>query len=197
VTTAPDVVHGAWVRRSASVSGSEHFETQHVIWLQAATCYADIRVPFRDGVESRCFSGQSGWDADGYRWSRQLDLAPVGGDDVGTLTWEDGTLVERGMFPTPDGEVPYEEIWVRLPGGDGPYLAMVAGRACLVRVGDHAITVRDDRPVGGTFSAAYRVLEPAGWVLLHAIGTDAARLPDPGDLPDWPLVHRGVTEVLV
>ena len=194
MSVAQDVVHGAWVRRSASVSGSAHFETQHVIWLQAATCYADIRVPFHAGVESRCFSGQSGWDADGYRWTRHLDMEPVGGDDVGKLTWEDDALIERGLFPTPQGEVPYVEVWVRLPGGDGPFLAMEDRQSCLVRVGDHAITVVDGRPDGGSFSAAYRVLGPSGWSLIHAIG-DGARLPDPADLPDWPIMHRGTTEV--
>jgi hypothetical protein len=197
MTTAPDDLHGAWARRSASVGGSEPFESQHVIWLQARTCYADLRVPFAPGAQARCFTGRSGWQGDRYHWSRHLDLEPVGGDDVGDLSWEGDAVVERGMFPTADGEVPYEEEWVRLPGSDGPFLALEGEAACLVRVGDHAITVVDERAEGGDMSAAYCVRDDEGWVLVYAIGAGAGALPDPSDPPDWPVIHRGTVGVMV
>lgn len=194
MSAAQDVVHGAWTRRSASVSGSEHFETHHVIWLQAGTCYADIRVPFCVGAVARCFTGRSGWDGDRYRWRRHLDLEPVPGEDVGDLSWVGGALVERGMFPTPKGEVPYEEVWVHMTRSEGLFIALEAPAACLVRTGHHAITVVDGRPGGGDLAAAYRFLGASGWALAHAVGGGAASLPDPDDDVDWPVIHRGTTE---
>jgi hypothetical protein len=187
----------AWGRRSVSVGGGPHFETQQVIWLQAGPCYADIRVGFHPAADERCFTGRSGWDGARYRWSHHLDLesSSPAADDVGDLTWEDGRLVERGLFPTGDGAVTYEEVWVRLPGDGGPSVSLEAGHACLVRVGDHAITVVDERLGGGEFRACYRVFGAGGWSVAAVIGDDAAGLPGPDILPDWPVIHQGATEV--
>lgn len=199
----PDFVHGAWGRRSASVGGSEPFETQHVIWLQAGTCYADLRVPFTSPAATRCFTGRSGWEGKRYRWTHHLDLESVAGvapdcaDDVGDLSVEDGALIERGDFPTAEGPVPYEEAWVRLPGGCGPYLAMESPTAVLVQVGEHAITVVDARAGGGTFVAVYRTLGAAGWSAVATIGGEAEALPGPEDPPDWAVVHRGTAAASV
>jgi hypothetical protein len=191
----PDLVHGAWARRSASVDGSEHFETQHVIWLQAGTCYADLRVPFSAEADVVCFSGRSGWDVDGFRWRRRLDLCPVGGDDVAELTWDGQAIVERGLFPTPDGPVPYEEVWVRLPSGCGDFLALEGPDACLVQVGDHAVTVVDGRTRGGAFAAVYRRREAGVWVVQTSIGAAAESLPGVDDPPAWTVIHRGTAAV--
>jgi hypothetical protein len=188
-------MNGAWGRRSVAVGGGPHFETQHVVWLQAGPCYADIRVPFHPAADRRCFTGRSGWEGARYRWSHHLDLQTLSpaADDVGELVWEDGALVERGLFPTSDGAVTYEEVWVRLPGDDGPSVAFEAANACLVRVGDRAITVVDERP-GGEFHACYRILGDDGWAVAAAIG-DGAGLPSPDVPPDWPVVHRAPAEV--
>jgi len=197
--TAPDLLHGAWTRRSVSIDGGPAFETQSVVWLQAGTRYADLRVPFHPDADQRCFTGRSGWDGDCYRWTHQLDLEgsdSAAADDTGDLTWEDGAVVERGMFPTGDGEVPYEEVWVRLPDADGPWQVLEAPKACLVRVGRHSITVVDRRPGGGEFAACYRMLARGGWRTALAIG-DATRLPAPGDAPrDWRVVHAGDSSVV-
>lgn len=193
--TEPDMVHGAWARRSASVDGCPHFETQLVVWLQAGRQYADLRVPFHPAADERCFTGRSFWDADRYRWTHVLDLEPgsPAADDVGDLRWEDGALVERGLFPTAAGPIAYEEIWARLPGSEGSSCALVAPGACLVRVGDHAITVVDARETGGEFRACYRVREPHGWRVVAAIG-NPADLPGPDAPPDWaPLSSSAAT----
>jgi hypothetical protein len=196
----PDLVHGAWMRRSASIDGGPHFETQLVVWLQAGTCYADLRVPFHPDADQRCFTGRSFWDGDGYRWTHHLDLEAANGvssaaaDDLGYLSWIDGALVETGVFPTPGGPVPYEEIWVRLPEGDGRWLAMERPDGCLVRVGDHAITVVDRRGAGGEFAACYRVLGRRGWGIEAAIGA-ADGLPGPDVIVDgWTVIHSGCRE---
>ena len=192
----PDLVHGAWARRAATVGGSEPFETQHVVWLQAGACYADVRVPFHPAAEQRCFTGRSGWDADGYRWTHAIDLDPVNGDDVGSLCWEHGELVERGMFPTVDGDVEYVEWWVRLDGANGPFLAAEGPNGCLLRVGDHAISVVDDRGDGGAFAACYLTLAGGRWRPQASIGR-CDKLPSPDRPPsEWRLVHTGTGEVV-
>jgi hypothetical protein len=193
---APDIVHGAWARQSASIGGGPRFETQLVVWLQAGTCYADIRTPLHPDAAERCFTGRSFWDGDSYRWTHHLDLdvGSPAADDFGDLRMEDGALIETGMFPTADGSVPYEEVWVPLARSTGPWLAMEAERGCLVRVGDHAITVLDERGTGGGFTACYRILGDDGWVVVATVGSDARAdaLPRPDDLPtDWRVIHTG------
>lgn len=151
-------IDGAWTRRWVRLEGGPAFETQHVVWLQAGAAYADIRVPFHVSAAARCFTGTSGWDGGRYRWTHHLDLEGIDGpaaDDIGDLQWERDVLLERGMFPTADGAVGYEEAWVRLPGSGGPASGTSTDRSTEVRVGDHAITVVDERP-HGPFTATYR-----------------------------------------
>ena len=192
----PDVVHGAWTRQAVAVDGGPLFETQHVVWIQTGTCYADVRVPFHVAAEQRCFTGRSGWDSDAYRWTHHFDLeigAPTA-DDVGELTWDGDTLIERGMFPTARTTVAYEERWVRLPEWRGPFLALEGDAACMVRSGAHVITVVDQRPTGGGFAAAYRRLRDGAWATVLTIGR-AECLPSPDDAPEgWRIVHRGTCE---
>ncbi|MGO9872499.1 MAG: hypothetical protein ACLPVY_01765 [Acidimicrobiia bacterium] len=190
----PELVHGAWARKSVSVGGGPHFETQRVVWLQSGTRYADIRLPFHPAADQRCFAGSSGWDGDRYRWTHRLDLAEVDSppaDDIADLISENGVLVERGIFPSASGAVAYEEVWVRLAGAEGTWQAVDARDGCLVRVGDHAITVVDRRRDGGRFAASYRVRSSTGWKVELALG-DATGLPLPGGTePGWLVVHAG------
>lgn len=177
-------VQGAWTRQSMAIGGGEGFETQHVYWLQAGPCYADLRVPFHPAAAERCFAGRSAWEGDDQgrlRWTHRLDLERANPEDVGELAWEGGQLIERGWFGTDR----YEELWVRLDDGKGPFLAAEGRHGCLVQVGCHAITVVDDRAAGGSFAACYRVCSHSGWETHAAIG-DSANLPSPAAIPaDW------------
>lgn len=169
-------VDGAWTRQSVTVGGSEAFETQRVYWLQVGGCYADLRVPFHPSGGTACFAGRSGWDGDRYRWTHRLDLEDPavmglgggpGGDDVGQLHWEGEHLIERGLL----GAVPYEEVWVRLPGGEGEPQILEADNGCHVQAGGHAITILDERAAGGGFNACYRVRRGDGeWEIRAQIG---------------------------
>ncbi len=166
VERAPFDVHGAWARHSVSIDGSVAFETQRVYWLQAGDFYADLRVPFVADAPTSCFSGHSGWDGGRYRWTHELDLAGSDAIDIGELTWDGARLVERGVL----GTMPYEEVWVRLPGGDGDAEATASAGACYVRVGDHAITIVDGRARGGSFEASYQVRVGSDWEISATIG---------------------------
>jgi hypothetical protein len=188
-------LHGAWSRRWVTVGNGAAFETQSVIWLQAGPCYADLRVPFHPDAVPRCFAGRSGWDGEEYRWTHELDLEGAyspAADDTGEMRVEGGAVIERGLFPTATGPLPYEEMWVGLPGGEGVWQAFSAPHACLVRVGGHSITVVDLRGWGKGFAAAYWVLTANRWVSQLSLG-DPTRLPTPDTLPpaDWRLVGAG------
>jgi hypothetical protein len=176
-------VQGAWTRESVTVAGSDAFETQLVYWLQAGPCYADIRVPFHPGAAFRCFAGRGGWRGDSFLWTHRLDLEESNPEDVGHLFWEQGRLVERGWF----GNLAYEEVWRRIDDEKGPFVAAEGPNGCLVRVGDHAVTVIDRRGSSSreSFGACYRVLTLDGWETRVAIG-DAAPLPSPAEIPtEW------------
>ncbi len=150
-------VEGAWSRRWVRIAGGPAFETQHAVWLQAGARYADVRVPFHPDAEAVCFSGSSGWDGDRFRWTHRIDLAArsLPADDIADLGWQGDVLLERGTFPAATGAVAYEEAWVRLPGSDGPSGALDTDDSASVRVGDHRITVIDQRRRGGRFAAVY------------------------------------------
>jgi hypothetical protein len=193
--------HGAWMRRSVVIDDGPAFETQLVVWLQAGTCYADVRVPWHPDADERCFAGRSGWDGEGYRWTHHLDLEPgsPAADDLGLLVWEHDALIERGWFPTPDGSVRYEEEWVRLEGSAGPYLALESANEMFVRVGAHAIGIADRRSDGGGFGAAYWRRRDDGWEIQTAIGENVG-LPHPDGVqskgPGWLVVEQGEKDAL-
>jgi hypothetical protein len=106
-------------------------------------------------------------------------------EDIGDLTWRDGALIETGMFPTAGGPVRYEEVWTRLPLGDGPWVVRETAGCCMVRVGIHAIGAH----AGADFAACYWTRGDRSWRLVHAIGPSSA-LPPPNQV-DWPVVARG------
>jgi hypothetical protein len=106
------------------------------------------------------------------------------------------------MFPTFDGALPYQEIWVPIPGADRPFLGLERPNGSFLRVGDHAITIADQRGSGGTFSAAYYRQEgDQRWSVVASIG-DVTDLAGPDQLADtllgsdplpsgWVLVEQG------
>jgi hypothetical protein len=144
------------------VDDSPPFETQLVVWLQAGEIYADLRVPIHAAARDRCFAGRSGWQGESFRWEHRLDLEDLGGEDIGSLRWEQDVLIEEGMFPTQKGPVRYAEAWARLDGADGASFAQEEERGCRVRAGRHEIDVVDERPTG-RFRGTYRRLTDEGW----------------------------------
>lgn len=183
----PSHFTGAWRRRSIALDGGEPHEPATVVWVQSSSDYADVRVPV-DGVDEppMSFAGRVRWDGWCLRWSHEIDLDDRPGDeDVGRVWFEEGLLFEAGTFQLPDGPRRYVEVWERQPGSDGTRLALRRedGHGRLVQAGDHALTIVDQRPLGGAYRACYRVRGDGGWTLAAALGPDAEGLPEP------PAVH--------
>lgn len=195
----PDRFRGAWQRISLSVEGGPWHEPTRAVWLQASTAFADLRIPLRsaalDHDEDQAahptvsFAGAARWDEPFLEWEHRLDVHHEPGAfedivDVGATGWEDGCLVVAGTFDRWGEQVAFAEMWEPLPGSDGATMALVRsdGLGLLVRCGDHAVTVVDDRPHGGWYRACYRTGAALGWPVALALGLGSNALPAPPDI---------------
>jgi HRI1 protein len=180
---------GAWERESIALDGGPPAEPQRVRYLQASCSYADLRLDRDGGTGAVCFAGTTSWDPTRSlaRWHHALDLAPTGPDEGVLEFLDDGRMRERGTFAGPDGPVPYEEVWRRLPGDEGGMAALRSEDppARLVQVGGHRIVVVDRRASGGGFAARYETRTTGGrtWAVGLTLG-DPVALPAP-DAPCW------------
>jgi hypothetical protein len=171
---------------SIALADAPPVEEQAVVWLQAPTAFADIRVPLLAGgaAGATAFAGTTTFATPRLTWHRDVDRDTAGHQDIGTISWESGDLVERGTFPFFGAPVPYVEVWRREPSA-GPVLALEAPGGRLVRVGGHSITVVDQRAEGGAFAACHRTLGPSGWEVVSGLGPACNLLPTPPPGEAW------------
>jgi hypothetical protein len=185
----PEEMRGVWRRRSIAVDDGAPAETEHVLWLQGAEAFADLRVP-NSSVDGRveAFAGATSWDPPRLTWHHTVDWnGRFAGYDCGDIEWRDGALVERGTFEDGGGTRSYEEVWGRVDAGD-QYVALTAGNAVIVQVGAYSLAMRDGRAAGSTFDVrAARWSAELGWQDTYAFGAgrelplaDAAR-----DRAEW------------
>jgi len=190
----PEPFTGGWLRRSIRLGDGAPGEGSTVVWLQAGEHFADLRVPYdapaAEGHVVMSFAGTTAWQPGGgdtperLRWTHVLDLQAWAAED-GAAVWFDGDdLIEEGVFDIDGESVPYTEVWGRLPGSTGSSLVMTTAdeRGMVVRVGDHCLTVVDQRAGGGCFDADYRVLDGGRWRSQLSFGEGAARLPPPPEM---------------
>jgi len=117
---------GLWQRTLLIEADGSRDTKPGVTWLQGVTAY----------VDSRGFAGRLDQNDNAFWWHRMVDLEPPGPHpDVGAMDWQDGVLVETGVYED------YVEHWVRDDGGATPCgaLFMVApngSAGLLLRVGD-------------------------------------------------------------
>ncbi|MER5733244.1 hypothetical protein ABT084_33770 [Streptomyces sp. NPDC002138] len=116
---------GAWLRAGISRDGGPLRETEHVVWLQSGTWYAD----------SRGFAGSTSYDGERVTFHHEIG-AP--GLDVGALRPEGDGLIETGT--NEDGST-FLEVWTPLPGADGPDGCWTTGGTRTLRVGGHLVHV--------------------------------------------------------
>jgi hypothetical protein len=168
---------------SIALGDGPPIERQNVFWLQAASGFADLRLPIDEasGAGTSCFAGVTSFDDDGgaahLQWAHDVSLEPVLSGDEGYVEWRDDDLVERGVFAIDGALAPYEELWRREPASDAELLVLRAAAdaskvtARWVRVGDHSLVIADRRAGGGDFTASYRRREADGcWTDVLALG---------------------------
>jgi hypothetical protein len=166
-------ISGLWRRTLlAWPDGRTDTETA-VFWLQGPRRYADLRVPagrptgsgvtclrdldwtmLRAMARQECFFGHLDIADSVACWHRAFDFQPATGRaDRGTLAFEGGILVERGI------EFPYIEHWVREAGRDEAMALSLTTEAgvpgCLIVAGDAFIYGRGRAtplPAGATLT---------------------------------------------
>ncbi|MBV9665664.1 MAG: hypothetical protein JOZ37_16985 [Actinobacteria bacterium] len=180
---------GAWERFGLTVDGDPVTDAGRAVWVEAGAAYVDVRGAGGFASDT-CFAGTTSWNAPCLTWRHEIDAHPgEGGVDVGHITFDGDDLIEQGDFIA-GKQVPYRERWRRLGGPLGPVLAAdtADGAGLSVRVGNHAATVVDRTPAGGTLSARYQMWTGRRWVTEVAVGDgdDVGVLPGPLD-SDAPL----------
>ena len=123
---------GLWKRKSIRIGDFEPYEDATVLWLQAKTYFADIRVPFNQPSlppgqslpslnrtellkfsQFKAFAGTIDATESWIRWNRQIDFKPNPKCiDQGRVYFEDGNLIEVGEFLLNGSIQPYLEVWV-------------------------------------------------------------------------------------
>jgi hypothetical protein len=161
-TEIPPEATGLWRRREITLPDGRRDTTTRVLWLQAPSLFADLRVPadrpvvpgargFADYsaaelarlAEMQGFAGRFEIEGDFCRWRRELDFQPPGGPpDEAHFRIEGDILVETGIHAA------YEEIWVREtpPGAALAAFRLVGGAGILVVAGEHFLLTEERRP---------------------------------------------------
>jgi hypothetical protein len=120
-------LQGLWRRSEIRYPDGRSDTTSDVHWLQGLQTFVDLRQPAgwpsfagrcgRDSLSvddcatlarQQGFAGRFAFDGSHFEWQRRIDFQPkTGHADAGSLTWEQGVLVERGR------DVAYTEHWHR------------------------------------------------------------------------------------
>ena len=189
----PPQFTGVWRRVSIAVGDQPPDEPCDVFWLQAREAFSDLRLPRRPGVEPSAFSGHTTFDAPALTWHHRLDLTELHEPDVGVVEWRGPDLVERGRVVIDGADVPYEEVWRRVPhGGSPPILVLAADpgttrrHGSIVRVGNHAIVMVTNEE---GLTVRHDVGSEGRWVAAGALG-DGALPRVPVGAPSWSAGQR-------
>ncbi|CAN5430960.1 hypothetical protein BH10ACT3_BH10ACT3_15560 [soil metagenome] len=209
----PEEYVAIWARATIAFDDEPPGETQDVRWVQTGQLYCDLRVG-RDGDDDVSFAGdctalepREDSPSPGVprlRWSHELELErdagpdTLAGVDEGAVWWDGDDLIERGTFDGPDGPITYTEVWQRLDPGEGVRLALAStdGTGRMAMLGDHCLTVCDDRVadagvVSGQYLARYQVRTDGEWVTELSLGDVSELPPTPvgefveGELLEW------------
>ena len=156
---------GGWQRITIAIGDGEPTEDSTVWWLQAPSRHADLRTPLEQdtGAEPMCFAGTTSWAEPSLTWTPALELTPSVFLDIGEIGWDGDDMMEAGSFEADGGSVGYVERWRRLPGSEGPLLALEREGGRIVRAGRYALTVLDSRPDGAFVGVAWE-LDGEKWV---------------------------------
>ena len=181
----PERFTGTWRRTTISVDGAPPTEPAHVVWVQAGDHFADLRVPRLRGGRAASFAGGTSWHEPHLRWRHEIDLDAGQAEDVGAMSVDGDDLVEEGGTELEGRTVTYVERWRRQPRSDGEVLALRRddGFGLLVQTGDHALSVCDDRGMGGEHRACYWTRTGSRWTPSLVLGPTTPLPPAPPARP--------------
>jgi hypothetical protein len=181
----PPALVGVWRRESVTLAGMRGlpegpFETSDVLWFQARSRYADLRVPHAGDASpatpfatAEAFGGRQRWRPPCLRFQHELDRCGTLADDEGELAWEGDTLLECGTFELDGRECTYLERWVRV-SAPGPATRVRELRSADGVLEGLAVRVAADelllRRHGQSVSAVHRVHEARGPRQLASLG---------------------------
>lgn len=169
---------GGWIRLSIALGEAPATENMLVWWLQSTSRHADLRVALDADGENIAFAGTTVWDPPSLTWLPDLELVPSGFPDTGVVAWDGEDLLESGTTVIGGVSVPYVERWQRLPDTAAPLLALSRPGGRLVRTGNLALSILDERPAGGEFHAVGWRSHAGGWTIDHC-WPPAAKAPPP------------------
>jgi hypothetical protein len=135
---------GLWKRETIQIGNSTPYENTTVYWLQAATYFADIRIPLTQPAlppeqnllelepaqllryaEITSFAGMIEATDTWIRWHRQIDFQPNPHSiDQGQVHYEGDNLIEIGEFEADGMTQTYREVWVPQPGDREAFLVL-------------------------------------------------------------------------
>lgn len=124
-STVPEALVGAWHRRSVQFGDGPAEEHALVLWLQAESAFADLRIPFPGAsgpfATIEAFAGTTDCDpATGeVSWHHEVDrTGTFAGVDHATVVWSDpDTMIETGTMVGDGVAGTYREVWARVAAG--------------------------------------------------------------------------------
>lgn len=188
-STLPDVLVGAWHRRSVQLADGEASEHAFVLWLQAADAFADVRIP-RPGATGpfatlEAFAGTTEFfpATSELAWHHAVDrTGTFAGVDRATVAWPDAaTMVETGSIDIAGVPAGYTEVWAKVAAGPSHAHRRTDadGRGVHVEVGAFSLVV--DADADGVVTAALSVgdavvarVDAAGGTILDPVTLDPA-----------------------
>jgi len=172
-----------WQRRSIAINGDEAFEDSQAIWFQAASRYADLRVPLKGNKGNKTpyesFAGTLDWQIPELTFHHQLDLTGTVFQDKGHLEDIDGDdIYETGSIKIEKEIISFKEHWQRQTEINPPYIVyerrhknVLTGIAIVIA--DHGIYISDKRNEGGDYKAIYcRINQSGKWQSKWQIDSD-------------------------
>jgi Protein HRI1 len=139
---------GLWKRESIQIGNSAPYEDATVLWLQAKTYFADIRIPLNQTsllpgqtlqslrasellqfAQFKAFAGTIASTDTWIRWNRAIDFTPNPDRvDQGNVHFEGKNLIEIGEFstgdPLNDQSQQYLEVWTPQPLSNQDYCVL-------------------------------------------------------------------------
>ena len=163
---------GVWQRESISIAGGDAFEDSDVLWLHAGNHFADLRFPLaeKDTATTTAFAGPAHWQSPDMRFEHEVDLTKVFTQDVGSMSFIDAKLIEKGQVTLDAKIIKFEETWFRICTAREEDCRVARNDQTpgyIVQVGDYAVAMQE---VENRFSTGRWHFADDRWTLQYEFG---------------------------